>query len=64
MSRPNRWRRPLSTPAIIVTPNGLAIFARLWDDYRACHAKPVTLAPLPAVIGHSRPVAASPVVLQ
>lgn len=54
----------MSAPLIIVTPNGQAIFARLWDEYRAARAKPVSLAPLPAVIGHSRPLAAQPVVLQ
>lgn len=65
MSRPiNRWRCPLSHAAILVTPNGQAILASLWDDFRAARAKPVSLAPFPAIMGHSRPVAASPVVLQ
>lgn len=54
----------MSTPAIIVTPAGEALSALLWDDYRAARAKPVTLAPLPAVIGHSRPASAHLVVLQ
>lgn len=54
----------MSTPAILVTSNGQAILASLWDDFRAARAKPVTLAPFPSVIGHSRPLAAQPVVLQ
>ena len=65
MSRPiNRWRSQVSYPQIIVTPKGEAIFAALWDDYRAARAKPVTLLSLPAIMGHTRPLGAHPVVLQ
>ena len=54
----------MSYPQIIVTPKGEAIFAALWDDYRASRAKPVTLPSLPAIMGHTRPLGAHPVVLQ
>lgn len=64
MSRHNRWRCPVTTPAIIVTPNGQALSALLWDEFRASQAKPVSLAQCPAIIGHTRPISAAPVVVQ